>query len=309
MAWRPRADLRQAFPATLRKKQAVLSLIQQFPAEVSPARLAVNGHRGHCGMLEQDLEDIRAGLVTGKFQNEAAVSQGIVLRLLGGLGWPTYDTSVVSPEFPLQGTRVDFALCHPAGKPRIFIEVKQVGLSDGAERQLFQYAFHAGVPVVILTDGREWSFFLPGEFGDYGERRVYKLDVVERDTAESILRMTRYLDFESVKSGAAYAAARADYEDVARSRQIAAALPLAWRKLVDDEDELLLELLADQTESLRVSARRGHSRAISSRGHPNPGGAGSSRLRLTASPYRRQRPRRPPRSATYSRSRGNGRRR
>jgi predicted type IV restriction endonuclease len=50
--------------------------------------------------------------------------------------------------------------------------VKQVGQSDRAERQLFEYAFHDGVPMAILTDGREWNFFLPGEQGDYGERRV-----------------------------------------------------------------------------------------------------------------------------------------
>ena len=31
---------------------------------------------------------------------------------------------VVAPEYSLEGRRVDFALCHPAGKPLVFVEVK-----------------------------------------------------------------------------------------------------------------------------------------------------------------------------------------
>ncbi|BAM00926.1 MULTISPECIES: type I restriction endonuclease [Caldilinea] len=122
--------------------------------------------------LEQHIEEIRAGIKAGRFTNEASVSQGIVLRLLHALSWPSYDTQVVCPEYSLEGRRVDYALCHPPGKPIAFIEVKQIGQSEGAERQLFEYAFHVGVPLAVLTDGQEWNFFLPGEQGDYGERRV-----------------------------------------------------------------------------------------------------------------------------------------
>jgi len=200
--------------------------------------------------LENHIENIRAGIKAGRFVNEAAVSQGVVLRLLQALGWPTYDTQVVSPEYALEGRRVDYALCHPSSKPIAFIEVKQLGQSDGAERQLFEYAFHIGVPLAILTDGQEWNFFLPAEQGDYGERRVYKLDVVERDIPESVSRLTRYLSYNEICSGRAIAAAREDYKNVSRNRQMLATLPEAWSKLVAEEDDLLLELVADRVESL-----------------------------------------------------------
>ena len=200
--------------------------------------------------LTKHIEDIRAGIKAGRYGNEAAVSQGIGLRLLQALGWPTYETQVVCPEFSLSGRRVDYALCHPQSKPVAFIEVKQIGQSDGAERQLFEYAFHVGVPLAILTDGQEWNFFLPGEQGDYSERRVYKLDMVERDVSESVARLERYLSYAQVSSGAAIAAAREDYKNVSRSRQMISTLPEAWSKLVKEEDELLLELLADKVESL-----------------------------------------------------------
>jgi hypothetical protein len=200
--------------------------------------------------LESHIEDIRSGIKVGRFANEASVSQGIVLRLLHALGWPAYDTQIIIPEYSLEGRRVDFALCHPASKPVAFIEVKQLGQSEGAERQLFEYAFHRGIPLAILTDGQEWNFFLPGEQGNYGERRVYKLDIVERDLAECALRLNRYLKHDAVVSGAAIADARSDYKNVSRERQIIATLPQAWARLVEDEDELLLELVADRVESL-----------------------------------------------------------
>jgi len=200
--------------------------------------------------LELDSEAIREGIVAGRFSNEAAVSQGIVLRLLHSLGWPAYDTQVVWPEYALSGRRVDYALCHPPSKPIAIIEVKQIGQSDGAERQLFEYAFHDGVPLAILTDGRDWNFFLPGEQGDYVERRVYKLDIVDRDLSECTSRLSRYLGYDHVTSGAAMQAARDDYRNVSKERQIQATLPKAWSQIIKDEDEMLLEIVADRVETL-----------------------------------------------------------
>lgn len=200
--------------------------------------------------LEEHIEDIRAGIRAGSYANEASVSQGIVLRLLQGLGWPTYDTKVVCPEYSMAGRRVDFGLCHPASKPIAFIEVKQLGQSEGAERQLFEYAFHAGVPVAILTDGREWNFFLPAEQGDYAERRVYKLDIVDRELSECVSRLGRYLAYQEITSGRAVAAAREDYRNVSRDRQMKETLPLAWCKLVEEKESLLLELVADRVATL-----------------------------------------------------------
>lgn len=200
--------------------------------------------------VEQEIAAIRVGIRAGRFSNEASVSQGIVLRLLHALGWPSYDTDAVWPEYSLSGRRVDYALCSPPGKPIAFIEVKQIGQSDGAERQLFEYAFHDGVPLAILTDGREWNFFLPGEQGDYGERRVYKLDIVDRDVKECSDRLERYLLHSAVASGAAIQAARDDYRNVSKDRQMLASLPKAWHQIIADEDAMLLEIVADRVESL-----------------------------------------------------------
>lgn len=193
---------------------------------------------------------VREGISAGRYVNEAAVSGGIVRRVLDALSWPVYEPDVVAPEYSLEGRRVDYALCHPRGKPVVFIEVKQIGQIGGADRQLFEYAFYRGVPLAILTDGQEWHFFLPAEQGTFSDRRVYRLDLLERTPQECVERMRRYLDYKRICSGEAFEAARQDYRDVTKERQIRATLPEAWRKLVEEPDELLVELVADKVESL-----------------------------------------------------------
>ena len=109
--------------------------------------------------LKEHIDDIRTRLENRQFRNETAVSVGIVCRLLTALGWPTFNPQIVSLEQPIDTGKVDYALCHPAGEPLALIEVKRVGKIEGAERQLFEYAFHQGTPILILTDGQRCVFF------------------------------------------------------------------------------------------------------------------------------------------------------
>ena len=201
--------------------------------------------------LKEHVDAIRNGLREGLFTNEAQVSHGIVGRLLDALDWPRYDTQVVIPEYSVQGTRVDFALCHPQSKPVIFIEVKKVGqIDEKGERQLFEYAYHEGVPVAVLTDGKEWHFFYPSGQGNYNERRVCKLDLITGDSEKSTVRLNRYLNYQSIRTGDALQAIAHDYQNVSRQQQIEISLPEAWTKLVQEADEFLLEVVAEKTESL-----------------------------------------------------------
>jgi len=200
--------------------------------------------------MKDVINEIISNIKDGLFINEAAVSQGIIQRILQALNWPIYNPRIVTPEFTLVGGRVDFALCHPLDKPIVFIEVKQIGKIDGAEKQLFEYAFHQGVPMAILTDGAEWQFFLPAEQGNYDDRRVYKLDLLEREADEIVKRFNRYLNYNEICNGNAVDNARKDYKNVAKEREIKRTLPEAMTKLINEGDELLIELLSEKVESL-----------------------------------------------------------
>jgi hypothetical protein len=169
--------------------------------------------------------------------------------VLQELGWDTWDTTVVWPEYQTGEGRADFALCHPPSKPTVFVEVKQPGKAEDSVRQALEYAFHSGVPFVVLTDGKTWSFYLPAEQGSYEDRRVYKLDLFERPSAEASETLQRYLTCARVQSGEALEAARKEYRSRSRRDQARAAIPEAWRELVEKGDEVLVDLLASTIES------------------------------------------------------------
>lgn len=200
--------------------------------------------------LEDTLMQVQENLRKGLFPNEAAVSTGAVLPILNDLGWQVFNPSVVTPEFTIERRRVDYALRRSNGQPVVFLEVKRVGLADRGERQLFEYAFHRGVPLAVLTDGQEWNFYLPAGEGDYQDRRVYKLDLLERDLSECCHRFGRYLSYADVASGVAFENAQSDYRDVNREREIERIMPQAWDTLLSEADDLMAEILADKVADL-----------------------------------------------------------
>lgn len=65
-----------------------------------------------------------------------------------------------------------------------------------------------GIPMAVLTDGQQWSFFLPAEEGAYNEQQVYKLDLLERERLESVSRLNRYLAYGDCKNDKALQAVR-----------------------------------------------------------------------------------------------------
>ncbi len=200
--------------------------------------------------LKEHIDDIHENLEKDLFTSEAAVCDYIVRRLLvDALDWPRHSPDIVIREYGVEGTRVDFALCDPPSKPRVFIEVKKVGNIEGGEKQLFQYAFHQGVPIAVLTDGREWQFYHPTAQGNYRERRVYKLDLIERDSEESARYLNRYLNYNSIRTGEAVKKIEADYRSASQQREIKKRLPEVWSELVQEKNEDLLLVVMDAVKN------------------------------------------------------------
>lgn len=200
--------------------------------------------------MENLLARIKHGLSHNLYPSEKAVSTSIVIPILRALGWDDANPTEVVGEYTNPRGRVDYALFTRQGSANVFVEVKAVGRSQDADRQLFEYAFHDGTPLAVLTDGRLWNFYLPGQHGSYEERRVYQIDMVERSADEIAERLHRYLARDRVASGAALEDATTDYRTGTRSRVALATLQRAWAELLADPPEELIEALATHTEAL-----------------------------------------------------------
>ena len=134
-------------------------------------------------MLEL-LTQIGDRLRAGDYPNEASICHGVVMPILAALGWDTTDPREVQPEFANKRGRVDFALLGLRKRPAVFIEVKASKDKPGGELQLFEYAFHDGVQLCVLANGGDWSFYVPTGQGTYEDRRVYRLQLDERQESE-----------------------------------------------------------------------------------------------------------------------------
>lgn len=200
--------------------------------------------------MKESIQIIQQQIKDGLFINEATVIRGIINPILQELSWPINDVRIVKPEFTVGTQRVDIALLHN-NQPFIFIEAKKIGGADGAEKQLFEYAFHHGVPILILTDGPTWHFFLTAGQGSYEQRKVNKLDLTEYEDLDHLCtKFSDYLLYDNVITGKAQKHLEEDYKNKRREMEILRTLPNAWRKLVDETDDLLFELIANKVEEL-----------------------------------------------------------
>ncbi|MDE2842294.1 MAG: hypothetical protein OXN21_02815 [Chloroflexota bacterium] len=205
--------------------------------------------------IRDTIEGVQENLRKGLYSDEAAVSLGIVLPILNALEWPVFDTTVVTPQYPVakhpERRVVDYALMRRDGHVAVLVEVKRVGGIDAdSERQLFEYAFHKGVPLAVLTDGQEWNFYLPLELGGYQDRQVYKFDLLSRDTEECERRLNRYLSKSDVLKGLALENMRSDLQDSIRDDQIEKTLLIAWESLLMEGDDSFIEALTRRVADL-----------------------------------------------------------
>lgn len=197
--------------------------------------------------LEDRITEIVESLRTGSFHNEPSVSQCILLPILSELKWNIFNPLVVWPEFSTKGGKqVDFALCDPPSKAKVLIEVKKPGKASDGVKQALEYAFHTGVPFVVLTDGQTWSFYLPAEQGDYEQRRVFKLDLLEHPANRCAQVLVRYLGQQRVVSGESQEDALGEYKSQANRTRARDAIPQAWNRLVKQPNKSLIEVLSEE---------------------------------------------------------------
>lgn len=162
------------------------------------------------------------------------------------LGWDDADPQEVSPEFPVGNKKVDFALL-VNGVPNVFVEVKRVGnLSIDAEKQLFSYANEQGVPLLLLTDGQRWDFYLSMVGGPRKDRLFASIELGNTDLDDSTDVLRDFLNKPDVDSGRARRLAEDALEAKRKREKAQRELPDVWQKLRDEPDAMLVDLLAEE---------------------------------------------------------------
>ena len=201
--------------------------------------------------LEQTLRKVVGHIRAGRLENEAQVQQAVILPVLRALDWDDSDPESFRPEYSVGGGRVDYALLGRGG-PLVFIEAKRIGAVDaGGEEQLFGYAANRGVPLLVLTNGDRWDFYLAMAAGIPEERRFHRLELLrlEQKTDGYVDFLEKHLRKDRVVSGDARRSAEELHESNLERERAREAISDAWRTLLRAPDELLCELLAEKVES------------------------------------------------------------
>ena len=200
--------------------------------------------------LEEALKKAVGHIRSGALENEAQVKKSVIEPILSALDWDDRDPAEVRVEFSVDAGRVDYALLRDGGSPLVFIEAKALGRVDIAgEEQVFGYAVNRGVPFLILTDGNLWDFYLSMAEGDPAERRFYRAELTRGERiSEYVDVFEKHLRKSRVVSGKARQEAERRHESARERVKARKAIQGVWRKLLEGPDEMLRELLIEETE-------------------------------------------------------------
>jgi len=182
--------------------------------------------------------------------DEASIKQAIILPILDSLNWNPFNLNEIHPEYSIGNQRVDYAL-KSGDFVKVFIEVKK-GSEDleNHQEQLLNYSFKRGVNLAILTNGISWWFYLPLREGGWEQRKFFSINLYEQDVGEISERFSDFLLKENCISGKNIQNAEQLYQSKQKQRMIEKTLPVAWEKIIQEQDEKLFELIAEKTEKL-----------------------------------------------------------
>jgi predicted type IV restriction endonuclease len=151
--------------------------------------------------LKDIIEDICNKLANGVYKKEEHVRLAIIARICQVLGWDIWNPVEFHPEYPIELKNkvgsVDVVLFHSLTKdktPDVFFEIKSVGKLEGSirdsEEQLQEYNYYNTASITILTDGRQWRFYLSSAQGTFVQKLFCSFDLLE-DKEEYVIGIFR----------------------------------------------------------------------------------------------------------------------
>lgn len=193
------------------------------------------------------IADIRDRLDGGVVSDLGRVEQGVVLPLLGALGWPVFDPTTVVRNHRVGDRTVSCALLGRHAEPAVLVEIESPGTAVPPAGSGHRHAFER---IRVATNGAQWVLSFADANRSDPTEPFCSVDLLNSPGEEAARRFLRYLDRGAIVTGDALEAAAADQRVAQQSRRAAESLPEAWNQLVAPPGEPLLNLLASSVERL-----------------------------------------------------------
>ena len=148
--------------------------------------------------------------------NEATTQQYVVLPILRALGWEDANLASMEilPEYQVENRWADYALKVGRG-PALFIECKK--WNDPLERhedQIITYASYSNASIAVLTNGKNWRFYLLEKEGTPISNRIFHdCDIDSKNLNAVVHSLGKYLLRDNILSGAATKDAEKVWQD------------------------------------------------------------------------------------------------
>ncbi|MCK4322981.1 MAG: hypothetical protein KAW89_00525 [Armatimonadetes bacterium] len=186
----------------------------------------------------------------GEALNERAVEYTVVMPIVRALGWNPENLDEMRPEYAVESRKVDWAFLKE-GTPCLFLEEKAPDQNLSAhEEQLLDYAFKQGIRLAVLTNGREWWFYLPLEEGPWRERRFLTINLMTGEIGRICVDLKKFLGKKLVHKGLSHKYAKKLYDQSKEIKRIERELPAAIQQLFLDPSPQVIEFVQNQTQGV-----------------------------------------------------------
>ncbi len=212
--------------------------------------------------MRETLLDIRSKIVSGAYKNEEHVRLAIVARILLNSGWNVWDPAEVNCEFnPVpheDKKRVDMALFSSSRKPDVFIEIKPLGRIRTnlleSETQLRDYNRDNTAPFSIITDGREWRFYLSQAAGMFSEKCFKTVDLQDDELEDIEASFAKFMQKEEIVNGNAAREAKRYLQLSEKQRTLKDLLPQARKESLEPPFPRLPDALVSLAAEVGIQA-------------------------------------------------------
>ncbi|MDP6625639.1 MAG: hypothetical protein QGG87_04200 [Nitrospinota bacterium] len=159
--------------------------------------------------MNKTLTVIREKLSESSYFTEGQIRLSLVCRILQELGWDIWDPREVYSEFAIAPsgprTKVDIALFAEDFTPSVFIAVRAINSMDRSqtmlEKQMRECNRCNPATFSVITDGKNWRFYLSNTGGEFAEK-CYKFINLQEDALDEIENVfSTFLSKKSIANG------------------------------------------------------------------------------------------------------------